>query len=128
MIEVYIYERKDIDNFIKNYSFSEKAIKVCGELLENNYIIANDEYNESSAYNRLWNFIKEKDDDFALSDFASLKFKKMVMEVDEDELKEQEEIEKETVEKMEDIDIKIRKLEEEQKKLIKRREELSKKI
>lgn len=120
MREVYIFDRKGIEDFIKNKEDTteyERVFKKCGIFSKNNYIIYSDEYDEGSPLENLRKFLESKFGESAFEDFYATTHKMLPMEVYFDDLKKDEEVLKEIEEEKEILEKKLEKLKEKERKI-----------
>lgn len=95
MREVYIFDRKGIEDFINNKEDTteyKRVFEKCGMFLSDNYIIYSDEYDSGSPLENLQKFLESKFGEYALEDFYDISYKKLVMEIYIEDLKKDEEL------------------------------------
>lgn len=123
MREVYVFDRKGIENFINNkedVNEYKRVFKKCGIFSKDNYIIYSDEYDEGSPLENLRKFLESKFGESAFEDFYATTHKMLPMEVYFDDLKKDEEVLKEIEEEKEILEKKLEKLKEKERKIKKR--------
>lgn len=123
MREVYIFDRKGIEDFINNKEDTteyKRVFEKCGMFLSDNYIIYSDEYDNGSPLENLKSFLESKFGEYALEDFYDISYKKLVMEIYIEDLKKDEEL-------LEEIEEEKKLIESERKKLEEKMQELNKK-
>ena len=123
MREVYIFNKKEIEDFINNKTETKEYMRVfekCGMFLSDTYIICSDEYDNGSPLENLEKFLKNKFGEYALEDFYDISYKKLVMEIYIEDLKKDEEL-------LEEIEEEKKLIENERKKLEEKMQELNKK-
>jgi len=119
MLEVRIYKKEVICNFIRDYEKSKKVFEICGKFLGNHYIIAEDEYSDNSPFHKLRKYI-DKEYSFGYEEFLALKYDYLVTEVTDDDFKEDEELIKEIDDEIEDLENRISTLKNKKEKVAKR--------
>ena len=95
MREVYIFDRRGIENFInqkEDTSEYERVFKKCGIFSKDSYIIYSDEYDNGSPLENLEKFLKSKFGKYALEDFYDIKHEMLPMEIYYEDLKKDEEL------------------------------------
>ena len=120
MREVYIFDRKGIEEFIKDKKDTteyERVFKKCGIFSKDNYIIYSDEYDVGSPLENLVKFLKSKFGKYALEDFYAINHEMLPMQIYFDDLKKDEELLKEIEEEKEILEKKLEKLKEKEKKI-----------
>lgn len=113
MKEVYIFDRKGIEEFIKDKkdtSEYERVFKKCGIFSKDSYIIYSDEYDVGSPLENLVKFLESKFGKYALEDFYDIKHEMLPMEIYIEDLKKDEEL-------LEEIEVEKKKLQEKLEKL-----------
>jgi hypothetical protein len=123
MREVYIFDRKGIEDFINNKEDTteyKRVFEKCGMFLSDNYIIYSDEYDSGSPLENLQKFLESKFGEYALEDFYDISYKKLVMEIYIEDLKKDEEL-------LEEIESEKKLLEDEKRMLEEKMQELNKK-
>jgi len=88
--KVYIFDRKGIEDFIKNKEDTteyKRVFEKCGMFLSDTYIIYSDEYDGGSPLENLKSFLDSKFGEYALEDFYDISYKKLVMEIYIEDLK-----------------------------------------
>lgn len=123
MREVYIFDRKGIEDFINNKEDTteyKRVFEKCGMFLSDNYIIYSDEYDSGSPLENLQKFLERKFGEYALEDFYDISYKKLVMEIYIEDLKKDEEL-------LEEIEEEKKLLEDEKRMLEEKMQELNKK-
>jgi hypothetical protein len=119
MLEVRIYNKQVIDDFIRDYEKSKKAFEICGKFLGNHYIIAEDEYSDNSPFHKLKEYI-DKEYSFGYEEFLVIKYNYLVTEITDDDFKEDEELIKEIDDKIENLENEISSLKKKKEKVAKR--------
>lgn len=123
MREVYVFDRKEIEEFINNkedVNEYKRVFKKCGMFLSDNYIIYSDEYDDGSPLENLRKFLESKFGKSAFEDFYAITHKMLPMEIYLDDLKKDEEVLKEIEEEKEILEKKLEKLKEKERKIKKR--------
>lgn len=127
MREVYIFDRKGIENFIKSKEDTteyKRVFEKCGLFSKDDYIIYSDEYDNGSPLENLKSFLDSKFGKYALEDFYNINHKMLPMEIYIEDLKKDEELleeiekEKKLIEDEKRIlEEKIQKLKEKERKI-----------
>ena len=115
MREVYVFDRKGIEEFIKDKKDTneyERVFKKCGIFSKDNYIIYSDEYDVGSPLENLRKFLESKFGEYAFEDFYAISHKMLPMEIYLEDLKKDEELLEEIEKEKKLIEDKKRKLEE----------------
>ena len=123
MREVYIFNKKEIEDFINNKTETKEYMRVfekCGMFLSDTFIIYSDEYDSGSPLENLRKFLESKFGEYAFEDFYDISYKKLVMEIYIEDLKKDEEL-------LEEIEEEKKLIENERKKLEEKMQELNKK-
>lgn len=123
MREVYVFDRKGIEEFIKNKedtSEYKRVFEKCGMFSKDSYIIYSDEYDSGSPLENLKSFLDGKFGKYALEDFYTINHKMLPMEIYIEDLKKDEEL-------LEEIEKEKKLIEEEKKILEEKIQELNKK-
>lgn len=113
MKEVYVFDRKGIEDFIKNKEDTteyKRVFEKCGMFSKDSYIIYSDEYDNGSPLENLEKFLKSKFGKYALEDFYDIKHEMLPMEIYIEDLKKDEEL-------LEEIEVEKKKLQEKLEKL-----------
>lgn len=113
MKEVYVFDRKGIEDFIKNKEDKteyKRVFEKCGMFSKDSYIIYSDEYDNGSPLENLEKFLKSKFGKYALEDFYDIKHEMLPMEIYIEDLKKDEEL-------LEEIEVEKKKLQEKLEKL-----------
>lgn len=113
MREVYVFDRKGIEDFIKNKEDTteyKRVFEKCGMFSKDSYIIYSDEYDNGSPLENLEKFLKSKFGKYALEDFYDIKHEMLPMEIYYEDLKKDEEL-------LEEIEVEKKKLQEKLEKL-----------
>ena len=91
MREVYIFDRKGIENFIKSKEDTteyKRVFEKCGLFSKDDYIIYSDEYDNGSPLENLRKFLESKFGEYAFEDFYAISHKKKILKKDFLKLKE----------------------------------------
>lgn len=84
MREVYIFDRKGIENFIKSKEDTteyKRVFEKCGLFSKDDYIIYSDEYDNGSPLENLRKFLESKFGEYAFEDFYAISHKMLPMEI-----------------------------------------------
>lgn len=122
MKEVYVFDRKGIEEFIKDKKDTneyERVFKKCGIFSKDNYIIYSDEYDVGSPLENLVKFLKSKFGKYALEDFYNINHQMLPMEIYIEDLKKDEEL-------LEEIEVEKKKLQEKLEKLKEKEDKIKK--
>ena len=122
MREVYIFDRKELEEWIDNKEKSiideiKEVFKKCGTFLKEEYIIYSDEYDKSSPLENLDEFLKNKFGSDIMEYFYSLKHKFLTMEVYYEDLKSDKEILDEIQLEKNELEKKLKELNEKEDKI-----------
>lgn len=115
MREVYVFDRKGIEDFIKNKEDTteyKRVFEKCGMFSKNDYIIYSDEYDNGSPLENMRKFLESKFGEYAFEDFYTISHKMLPMEIYIEDLKKDEELLEEIEKEKKLIEDKKRKLEE----------------
>lgn len=115
MREVYVFDRKGIEDFIKNKEDTteyKRVFEKCGMFSKDTYIIYSDEYDNGSPLENLRKFLESKFGEYAFEDFYTISHKMLLMEIYLEDLKKDEEFLEEIEKEKKLIEDKKRKLEE----------------
>lgn len=129
MREVYIFDRKGIENFIKSKEDTteyKRVFEKCGLFSKDDYIIYSDEYDNGSPLENLRKFLESKFGKYALEDFYNINHQMLPMEIYIEDLKKDEELLKEIEEEKKLIENKRKKLEEKMQELNKKETKIKK--
>lgn len=113
MREVYVFDRKGIEDFLKNKEDTteyKRVFEKCGMFSKDSYIIYSDEYDSGSPLENLVKFLESKFGKYALEDFYDIKHEMLPMEIYIEDLKKDEEL-------LEEIEVEKKKLQEKLEKL-----------
>lgn len=122
MREVYIFDRKGIEEFIKNKedtSEYKRVFEKCGLFSKEDYIIYSDEYDNGSPLENLRKFLESKFGEYAFEDFYAISHKMLPMEIYYEDLKKDEEL-------LEEIEVEKKKLQEKLEKLKEKEDKIKK--
>ena len=123
MREVYVFDRKGIEEFIKDKkdtSEYERVFKKCGIFSKDNYIIYSDEYDVGSPLENLRKFLENEFGEYAFENFYTTSHKMLPMEVYLEDLKKDEELLKEIENEKKILEEKLEKLKEKEEKITKK--------
>ena len=113
MVETRIYKKTDIENLINIYELSYREFEICGKFLGEYYIIAEEEYSETSPYHQLKNYIEKKNYNCE-HELGALDYNYLTTEVSQEDFKDIDEL-------IEDINDEVKDLERQMEVLKKRR-------
>ena len=113
MVETRIYKKTDIENLINIYELSYREFEICGKFLGEYYIIAEEEYSETSPYHQLKNYNCEHE-------LGALDYNYLTTEVSQEDFKDIDEL-------IEDINDEVKDLERQMEVLKKKKEKLESK-
>lgn len=119
MVETRIYKKTDIENLINIYELSYREFEICGKFLGEYYIIAEEEYSESSPYHQLKNYIEKKNYNCE-HELGALDYNYLTTEVSQEDFKEIDEL-------IEDINDEVKDLKRQMEILEKKKEKLESK-
>ncbi len=122
MREVYIFDRKGIEDFIKSKEDTteyKRVFEKCGMFSKDSYIIYSDEYDNGSPLENLEKFLKSKFGKYALEDFYDINHEMLPMEIYYEDLKKDEEL-------LEEIEVEKKKLQEKLEKLKEKEDKIKK--
>lgn len=122
MREVYIFDRKELEEWINNKENStideiKEAFRKCGTFLKDDYIIYSDEYDESSPLENLDKFLKDKFGEEIMEYFYSIKHQFLPTEVYYEDLKSDKEILDEIQLEKKELEKKLNELNEKEDKI-----------
>lgn len=120
MKEVYVFDRKGIEDFIKNKEDTteyKRVFEKCGMFSKDSYIIYSDEYDNGSPLENLEKFLKSKFGKYALEDFYDIKHEMLPMEIYYEDLKKDEELLEEIEKEKKKLQEKLEKLKEKENKI-----------
>lgn len=120
MREVYVFDRKGIEDFIankENPSEYKRVFEKSGLFFKDTYVIYSDEYDEGSPLENLVKFLKSKFGKYALEDFYAINHEMLPMEIYYEDLKKDEELLKEIEDEKKILEEKLEKLKEKEKKI-----------
>lgn len=120
MREVYVFDKKGIEDFIANKENPNEYKRVFEKsrlFFKDTYVIYSDEYDEGSPLENLRKFLESKFGEYAFEDFYSIDYKMLPMQIYFDDLKKDEELLKEIEEEKEILEKKLEKLKEKEKKI-----------
>lgn len=120
MREVYVFDKKGIEDFIankENPNEYKRVFEKSGLFFKDTYVIYSDEYDEGSPLENLRKFLESKFGEYAFEDFYSIDYKMLPMQIYFDDLKKDEEFLKEIEEEKENLEKKLEKLKEKEKKI-----------
>lgn len=120
MREVYVFDRKGIENFINNkedVNEYKRVFEKCGLFLKDTYVIYSDEYDGGSPLENLRKFLESKFGESAFEDFYATTHKMLPMEIYFDDLKKDEELLEEIESEKKILEKKLEKLKEKERKI-----------
>ena len=122
MREVYIFDRKELEEWINNKENStideiKEVFRKCGTFLKDDYIIYSDEYDESSPLENLDKFLKDKFGEEIMEYFYSIKHQFLPTEVYYEDLKSDKEILDEIQLEKKELEKKLNELNEKENKI-----------
>lgn len=122
MREVYVFDRKRIEDFLKNKEDTteyKRVFEKCGMFSKDSYIIYSDEYDSGSPLENLKSFLDSKFGEYALEDFYNINHQMLPMEIYIEDLKKDEEL-------LEEIEVEKKKLQEKLEKLKEKEDKIKK--
>ena len=122
MREVYVFDRKGIEDFLKNKEDTteyKRVFEKCGMFSKDSYIIYSDEYDSGSPLENLKSFLDSKFGEYALEDFYNINHQMLPMEIYYEDLKKDEEL-------LEEIEVEKKKLQEKLEKLKEKEDKIKK--
>lgn len=122
MREVYIFDRKELEEWINNKENStideiKEVFRKCGTFLKDDYIIYSDEYDESSPLENLDKFLKDKFGEEIMEYFYSIEHQFLPTEVYYEDLKSDKEILDEIQLEKKELEKKLNELNEKENKI-----------
>ena len=123
MREVYVFDRKGIEDFITNKENTNEYKRVfekCGLFFKDTYVIYSDEYDVGSPLENLRKFLENEFGEYAFENFYATSHKMLPMEVYPEDLKKDEELLKEIENEKKILEEKLEKLKEKEEKITKK--------
>ena len=120
MREVYVFDKKGIEDFIankENPNENKRVFEKSGLFFKDTYVIYSDEYDVGSPLENLRKFLESKFGEYAFEDFYAVNHKMLPMEIYLDDLKKDEELLKEIEDEKKTLEEKLEKLKEKERKI-----------
>ena len=120
MREVYVFDKKGIEDFIankENPNEYKRVFEKSGLFFKDTYVIYLDEYDVGSPLENLRKFLESKFGEYAFEDFYAVNHKMLPMEIYLDDLKKDEELLKEIEDEKKTLEEKLEKLKEKERKI-----------